>query len=186
MPKLYFRYGTMNSSKTSNLLMIAFNYKSQGKKVILVKPDIDTRNGQNIIHSRIIPEMKADIVLNINDENLKIPINTHCILVDEAQFLSEKNVEWLRRITEICPVICYGLRTDYRSRLFEGSRRLLELADSIEEIKTECVMCKKKAIINAKYHIIDGEKVIEYDGSSEPDLGMEDKYMQLCWNCWKC
>lgn len=186
MPKLYFRYGTMNSSKTANLLIVAHNYRSLGRKVILIKPEIDTRFGSNVIVSRAISEeIKADIIVNADTSIISIPEDTQCVLVDEAQFLSEKNVEMLREISNNTPVICYGLRTDYRSKLFPGSKRLLELADTIEEIKTVCVNCDRKAVINAKFlHDDKNRKIILRDGSSEPDLGAEEKYQPMCWKCW--
>ena len=183
MPKLYFRYGTMNSSKTANLLMTAHNYKTLGKKVIIIKPSIDHRS-QNI-HSRAIGEIDADIILNNETILNKIDPDVCCILVDEAQFLTEINVNNLRELSQIVPVICYGLRTDYRSKLFTGSKRLMEVADTIEEIKTVCTNCiNKKAIINAKFTDNNGCKEIIYEGSSEPDFGREEKYTTLCWECW--
>lgn len=151
MPKLYFRYGTMNSSKTANLLMVAYNYKSQGKKVVLMKPSIDTRFGANNIKSRAVQEMEADIIILPCRRVFELPNDVSCVLVDEAQFLTPINVEGLRNLSQHVPVICYGLRTDYKAYLFPGSKRLLELADTIEEIKTICVNCNKKAIINAKF-----------------------------------
>lgn len=192
MPKLYFRYGTMNSSKTANLLMTAHNYRSQGKKVLLVKPKLDTRFGASHISSRALDTpYEADIILDKNDEifdnytNDMIENIVSCILVDECQFLSSKNIELLRKITDVVPVICYGLRTDYKSYLFEGSKRLMELADSIEEIKTICVNCEKKAVMNAKFYMNSlGKKHIVKSGSSEPDLGAEEKYQPMCWKCW--
>jgi thymidine kinase len=186
MPKLYFRYGAMNSSKTANLLMLAHNYRSQGKKVFLMKPDVDTRFGSTTINSRAVKGMEADILLfqNTRDFDSVNMDGVYCILVDEAQFLSDVNVEALRKLTVNIPVICYGLRTDYRSQLFPGSKRLLELADTIEEIKTVCVMCDKKAIINAKFHTVGETKSIIRDGSSAPDLGAEEKYQPMCWGCW--
>jgi len=183
MPKLYFRYGTMNSSKTANLLMVSHNYKSQGKKVILIKPKIDTRFDTNIIKSRAGFQDNCDILLDKNDNLLTYSnmfTDTNCILVDEAQFLTSDHVEQLRELTNVTPVICYGLRTDYMSNLFSGSKRLMELADSIEEIKTTCINCNKKATINAKF--INNE--IIYFGSSEPDIGAEEKYKAMCWSCW--
>ena len=108
----------------------------------------------------------------------------HCILVDEAQFLSESNVEELRKLTNEIPVICYGLRTDYRSQLFPGSKRLLELADTIEEIKTICIQCKNKAIINCKFSTENNRQIFIKSGSDKPDIGAEDKYKPLCWKCW--
>lgn len=190
MPKLYFRYGTMNSSKTANLLMVAHNYRTQGKTAILIKPQIDTRNGLETIKSRAFShKVDVDIILNSDMNEIKIAehVVPDCILVDEAQFLSVENVNALRNLPYDIPIICYGLRTDYRSKLFEGAKRLMEIADSIEEIKTVCVHCNKKAIVNAKFYIDSqsGEKVILHDGSDKIDLGAEEKYIPLCWNCWK-
>lgn len=151
MPKLYFIHGPMNSSKTANLLMVAYNYKTQGKKVILMKPFIDNRFGEQIIKSRAVQEMTADILIMPRRRVFELPNDINCVLVDEAQFLTPVNVEGLRNLSQHVTVICYGLRTDYRSYLFPGSKRLLELADTIEEIKTICVNCDRKAIINAKF-----------------------------------
>lgn len=185
MPKLYFRYGPMNSSKTANLLMVAHNYRAQGKKVVLMKPALDTRFGQTMIVSRAITTGGiADILVEPEWSNFSIDNDVYCVLVDEAQFLTEKNVEGLRKLAETVPVICYGLRTDYRSYLFPGSKRLMELADSIEEIKTICVECNRKATMNAKFYVQNGGKVIVRDGSSEPDLGAEEKYQPMCWLCY--
>lgn len=169
MPKLYFRHGTMNSSKTANLLMVAHNYKTQGKKVILMKPSIDIRFGKQIIKSRAVQEMTADILILPGRRVFELQNDLDCVLVDEAQFLSAVNVEGLRNLSQHVPVICYGLRTDYRSYLFPGSKRLLELADTIEEIKTICVSCDRKAIINAKffYHSV-------YDASEGGIEGQDD------------
>ena len=186
MPKLYFRYGTMNSSKTANLLMVAHNYLAQGKEVLLVKPEIDTRFGTESISSRAVDGMKAHIILSETTEiQLEQCEGIHCILVDEAQFLSEYNINNLRMLTEKVPVICYGLRTDYRTRLFSGSKRLMEIADTIEEIKTVCVECDRKAIINAKFRWRNSsDKEILHDGSSKLELGAEEKYQPMCWKCW--
>lgn len=185
MPKLYFRYGTMNSSKTANLLMVSYNYKTQGKKVILIKPSIDIRFNKNEISSRAIKNsMKADIIATSSMNIFAIPDDTSCVLVDEVQFMSIDNINALRKLTLKVPVICYGLRTDYRSQLFSGSKRLMEIADTIEEIKTVCVNCNKKAIINAKFFTNNTSKIITRDGSEEPDLGAEEKYQPMCWFCW--
>jgi len=186
MPKLYFRFGTMNSSKTANLLMVAHNYKSQNKKVLLIKPKCDDRFGTEMIVSRAGPSAKADILMTPEMKTLSIDTDTLCILVDEVQFLSEENINLLREISLKIPVICYGLRTDYQSKLFPGSKRLMEIADSIEEIKTTCVLCLNKAIINAKFYY-DEElaiKKILKEGSSDIDLGAENKYQAMCWKCW--
>lgn len=184
MPKLYYKYGTMNSSKTSNLLMIAHNYTSQGKKVCLIKPQMDSRFSVNQITSRAIGSVDADILLCPTTDNICTDSSVSCVLVDEAQFLSEKNVLALRNITEHTPVMAFGLRTDFMGKLFEGSRALFELADSIEEIKTICEYCERKAIINAKYTIIGDKQKIIYEGN-QIELGSEDIYKPMCWKCWK-
>lgn len=179
--KLYFRYGTMNSSKTMNLLMVAHNYEQQNKKIIMIKPKIDVRFGEDYITSRTGMKRKADFVLHSFE---RIPASygndIDCVLVDEAQFLTSDQVEDLRVLSLKTPVICYGLRTDYRSILFPGAKRLMELADSIEEIKTICTYCSKKSIINMK--CING--VVIKSGDPSPDLGCEEKYLPVCWKCW--
>lgn len=183
--KLYFRYGCMNSSKTANLLMIAHNYESQNKKVLVLKPEIDTRTKN--ISSRCGISRDVDIFINESANLLDINLNdVSCILVDEVQFLNEKHIEQLRELTRYVPVICYGLKTDYRTILFPGSKRLIELADNIEEIKTICVNCNKKSIINAKFYIDDiskNKKIIK-DGNNSIDIGYEEKYQAMCWSCW--
>ena len=134
MAKLYFRYGAMGSAKTMNLLAVAHNYEQQGKRVILIKPSIDDRFGADMIRSRTGLERKADICVAADTQ---IPLDTlagvSCILVDECQFLSEYVVHQLRNITVDLdiPVICYGLRTNFKTRLFEGAKRLMEVADAI-------------------------------------------------------
>ena len=217
MSQLVFNYGTMNSSKTANLLMTAHTLRVQGKRVTLIKPLADTRDGKSMIQSRVGLEAMADIVLHPNNYPLEkgaLPQNekkcgvyhptvaiikgyqeklssSDIILVDEAQFLSPVNVEMLRSMSK--PVQCYGLLTDYRSLLFPGSKRLVELADQIKEITYDvspflgnCSGCKgNKAIINSKFTVISTgiEQTIK-TGSSEPDLGAEEKYKPLCWGCW--
>ena len=175
----------MNASKTANLLMIAHNYESQNKKVLILKPTIDTRSLSKI-SSRVGIEREADLLIS-EDTCIKIAYvknigDISCILVDESQFLSPKHVEELRYLTKFTPVICYGIKTDYRTKLFPGSKRLLEIADSIEEIKTICVNCNKKSIINAKFH--GDNRVIIKEGSDVPDIGAEDKDQSMCWDCW--
>lgn len=182
MAKLYFRYGTVGSAKTLNLLAVAHNYRQQGKEVILVKPSFDDRFGQSHIRSRAGLEKSADILVdedtdlrNCNFEGI------NCILVDEAQFIPAKVIEQLREITleHHIPVICYGLRTDFRKNLFEGTKRLLELSDSLEEIKTTCAFCNSKAVYNLKH--VNG--VATTDGPSI-DLGAEEKYFPACASCY--
>lgn len=174
MPKLYFRHGPMNSSKTANLLMVAYNYKAQGKKVILMKPSIDNRFGEQIIKSRAVEEMSADILILPCRRVFELQKDVSCVLVDEAQFLTSINIEGLRDLSQHVPVICYGLRTDYRSYLFPGSKRLLELADTIEEIKTICVNCDRKAIINAKFFYHSVYSVSEGDIEGQEDNPISD------------
>lgn len=147
MPKLYFKHGSVNASKTANLLMARYNYMKHGK-VITIKPAIDTRYGRDIIRSRIGLECKADVVLETPDQLDTLAINNVvCILVDEAQFLDPASVEKLRNISLVIPVMCYGLRTNHKTELFPGSKRLMELADVIEEIKSTC-HCGKKSDFN--------------------------------------
>lgn len=182
--KLYFYYGVMNSSKTANLLMVCHNYESQGKNVLLIKPKLDNRFGEDVIKSRIGLEKKATLIIGEKDNIItNEPYNWQyysVCLVDEANFLTVEQINELRELTMWFPVICYGLKTDYRSQLFPASKRLLEIADQIEEIKTICNYCDKKGIINMKH--ING-KVIK-EGSDKPDLGSEDKYLAVCWFCW--
>jgi thymidine kinase len=180
MAKLYFRFGTMGSAKTLNLLAVAHNYESQSKPVYLIKPKIDTRFGDSVVQSRAGLFREADAIVEEGDDLLsRLPNDTACVLVDEAQFLSTALVEQLRKIATYkqVPVICYGLRTNFKGQLFEGSRRLMELSDAIEEIKTTCAFCHKKAIMNLQI------------ASSQPlsdgiEIGAEDKYRPACFQCY--
>ena len=191
MRGLHFKFGTMNSSKTANLLMLAHSYKNQNKKILLVKPSIDTRYNKDIIFSRAFKEgIKADLIINEEDSKLSIDYSSlstlSCILIDEAQFLSRNIILDLKNISTFVPVICYGLRTDYKGHLFEGSKALFELADDIEQIKSICSFCDNIAIINSKFYISkEGKKVFIYEGSDNVDLGNEDKYQAVCWSCWR-
>ena len=191
MRGLQFKFGTMNSSKTANLLMLAHSYKNQNKKILLVKPSIDTRYNKDIIFSRAFKEgIKADLIINEKDSKLSIDYSSlstlSCILIDEAQFLSRNIILDLKNISIFVPVICYGLRTDYKGHLFEGSKALFELADDIEQIKSICSFCDNIAIINSKFYISkEGKKVFIYEGSDNVDLGNEDKYQAVCWSCWR-
>lgn len=159
MSKLYFRYGAMNCGKSSALMQVAHNYEENDKVVRIIKSKIDTKANDKL-SSRIGLERKVDILID-KDESFEKYFddwnnNVHCILVDEAQFLSEKQIEELFIVTKMydIPVICYGLKTDFKSHLFEGSKRLLELADEIEELITICD-CGKRAKFNTRF--IDGE-----------------------------
>ncbi len=183
MAKLYFRYGAMTSAKTLNLLAVRHNYEQQGKLVKIAKPRLDTRFGEEYIQSRAGLKHRADIILDpetILDATEFLDL--HCLLIDEAQFLSASLVEQLRSLTLTAdiPVIAYGLRTDFRQQLFEGSQRLLELADSIEEIKTTCRFCNRKAVFNLR-HREDGTAIV--DGPSVCLEG-EECYSPACHPCY--
>ena len=182
MAKLYFRHGTVGSAKTLNLLAVAHNYRQQNKRVLLIKPSLDTRFGEGTIRSRAGLDCEADLLVHadtrLDDADFR---GLHCALVDEAQFVSPAVIDQLRRITlelEV-PVICYGLRTDFRGHLFDGARRLFEMADSIEEIKTTCAFCNRKAIMNLKH--TNGVATVE---GPSVDLGAEEKYFPACWRCY--
>lgn len=182
MAKLYFRYGTVGSGKTLRLLAVTHNYRQQGKDVILIKPELDVRFGKDSIKSRAGLEMAADILVKEGDrlEDREYS-GISCILVDEAQFLTKDIIDQLRKIAhemEI-PVICYGLRTDFKTNLFEGSKRLMEVADSIEEMKSTCYFCNKKSILNLKH--VNGKAV--FDGPSI-QLGTEELYYPACFSCY--
>jgi len=188
MNKLIFRYGTMNSGKTANLIMNAFNLKSQDKNIFVIKPIVDTRWEPELIKSRAFPEgLKVDLIMTPDMDVLEVAKNKlHCIFVDECQFLSPLNVEALRNFPDQIPIICYGLRTDYSSLLFPGSKRLMELADVIEEFDNYCNYCPNKATINAKFikNNQNTDKIIR-EGNSQIELGSEELYKPLCWECWK-
>ena len=180
MAKLYFRYGTMDSAKSMNLLAVAHNYRKQGKRVLLLKPRLDTRFGSATITSRCGLSAEADLL--IDPDTVLEPgdyAGLDCILVDEAQFLSPQVVVDLRRITVDpgVPVICYGLRTDFRTKLFPGSQRLMELADRIEEVKVTCQYCDKKATCNMR--LVDGVPVVE---GPQIQLGADETYAPVCWS----
>lgn len=180
--KLYYRYGAMGSSKSMNLIMVAHNYRNQNKKVIIIKPKIDNRYSQDMVASRTGMKIKADILVEEKTELRNINVkDLSCILVDECQFLEPKHIDQLRELTLYVPVICYGLRSDYRTNLFPASRRLMELADSIEEIKTTCINCNSKAIINAK--LKENKRIIK-EGTKVVEVGGDELYQPMCWYCW--
>lgn len=183
MAKLYFRYGAMGSAKTMNLLAVAHNYEQQGKHVKLLKPAVDDRFGCDLIRSRTGLERKADLC--VNDDTVldyEFFAGIDCIIVDECQFLSAFVIHQLRNITVDLdiPVICYGLRTNFMTRLFEGSRRLMEVADSIEEVKTTCAFCNRKAVFNIKLH--HGHACT---AGAEVELGAEELYQPTCCRCFE-
>lgn len=183
MAKLYFRYGAMGSAKTLNLLAVRHNYELQGKKVILMKPRRDDRFGAQLVKSRAGLSYEADILID-DDTTFEEGLfkGLHCVLVDEGQFLSPLVVDALREVTYEfdVPVIAYGLRTDFSTKLFPGSRRLMELADAIEEIKTTCMFCNRKAVFNLR-HDESGRAIVE---GPQVVLGADAKYSPVCHGCY--
>lgn len=186
MSKLYFRHGTMNCGKSTALMQVAHNYEENNKKVVVIKSKIDTK-ADDRLSSRIGMERKVDILLE-KDESLEkyydyFNNNVDCILVDEAQFLNEKQIEELWLITKMydIPVICYGLKTDFKSHLFEGSKRLLELADVIEELITIC-NCGKRAKFNVRF--INGEYTETGDEVLIDGSNTEVEYKPMCGKCY--
>lgn len=181
--KMYFYYGAMGSSKTANALMTRFNWEDKGKKVALLKPSIDNRDGVDIVKSRAGLMAKAILIYpdSTIQEVLPEPVETYDnLIVDEAQFLSKAQVEELRDIADNGTfVMCYGLKSDFMGNLFEGSKRILELADSLREIVTMCP-CGKKAIMNARYS---GNRIL-YEGE-QVVVGGNESYIALCHNCYK-
>jgi thymidine kinase len=170
----------MDSAKSMNLLAVAHNYRKQGKRVLLMKPRLDVRFGAGKISSRCGLEAEADLL--VDDETVLDPqdlTDLDCIVVDEAQFLSPAIIEELRRITVDpgIPVICYGLRTDFRTRLFPGAQRLMELADRIEEVKVTCQYCGKKAICNLRF--VHGAPTVV---GPQIQLGADEHYAPVCWS----
>ena len=183
MAKLYFKYGSMGSSKTAQALITRYNYMENGMNVWLVKPSADVRDGAVILRSRVGLEAPADVIspeMNIRDEYDKHD-KIDVIIVDECQFLTAEQIDQLREIVddEEIPVLCYGLRTDFRSTLFEGSRRLFEVADTITEIKSICD-CGAKATTNAR---IDSDGYVVTEGN-QLLLGGNDCYVAMCHKCW--
>lgn len=185
MAKLYFKYGAMGSSKTAQALITKYNYEENGLKVWLIKPSADTRDGEAMLKSRIGLEAKVEVVPPERDiyERFREIRQGSCdvIIVDECQFLTEVQIDQLRAIVNDfnIPVMCFGLRTDFQTRLFPGSRRLMEVADTIQEIKTICD-CGAKATVNAR---IDAEGHIITEGA-QVVLGGNDSYIAMCHKCY--
>lgn len=179
MAKLIFRYGAMGSSKTANALMVRYNYVEKGKKVVLLKPRCEDRDGKSIIKSRIGLEEPCEFAENF----LENYSGEHydCIIVDEVQFLSESIIDRLSDLVDEhnITVICYGLRTDFQSHLFPGAKRLMELADDIEQIKTIC-WCGKRAHFNAR---IQNEQMVTEGALVQ--LGGNESYTALCRKHYK-
>ncbi len=184
MAKLYFKYGAMGSSKTANALITKFNYEERGMKVWLIKPSVDDRDGANAVKSRI--GLYAEAYVVTPDIDLMKEYINHSdidvIIADECQFLTPNQIDDLRKIVDLydIPVLCFGLRTDFLTKLFPGSRRLFEVADSISEIKTICA-CGKKAIINAR---IDENGNVVTEGA-QILIGGNDSYVAMCHSCWQ-
>ena len=184
MAKLYFKYGAMGSSKTAQALITKYNYEENDMKVWLIKPSADTRDGAQILRSRIglaaaVEVMAPDMDIYEKFRETRMG-NCDAVICDECQFLTEDQIDQLRAIVNECnvPVMCFGLRTDFLTRLFPGSRRLMELADCIEEIKTMCD-CGSKATVNAR--ISDGYIVTE---GAQVVLGGNDSYIAMCHKCY--
>ena len=185
MAKFHFRYGAMNAGKSTILLQTAYNYEEKGKKVVILKPSVDTKGDEKIV-SRIGLERKVDYLIGNNDSIIsKLGDNISslsCILVDEAQFLKRKQVDELFYISKMMdiPVIAFGLRTDFKSNGFEGSIRLLELADALEEMPTIC-RCGRKARFNARK--VDGKFTFDGDSIVIDDTS-DVSYESLCGACY--
>ena len=184
MAKLYFKYGAMGSSKSANALIAKFNYEERDMKVWLIKPSVDNRDGQSKVRSRIGLEAEADVIYPADDvaELYKAKSGIDVVIADECQFFTEDQIDQMRYLVDHfdLPVMCFGLRTDFRTKLFPGSRRLFELADSITEIKTIC-SCGAKATVNARISpdgrvITSGQQVF---------LGGNDSYIAMCHKCYK-
>ena len=179
MAKLYFKYGAMGSSKTANAIMVQYNYMERGQKVLMLKPKLENRDGASVVKSRCGLETECRFVEDLTLEDAR---GYDCIIVDEAQFITKEQVRLLVRIVDELniPVICYGLRADFKGDLFPGPEALLAWADIIEEIKTIC-WCGKKALHNARFDsngnvLKEGEQVV---------LGANDCYIGLCRKHWK-
>ena len=184
MAKLYFKYGAMGSSKTAQALTTKFNYEERGMRVWLIKPLTDTRDGDGLLRSRIglfaecemiAPEDDVFELFNKKEEKFDV------VITDECQFFTAAQIDQMRRIVDECsvPVMCFGLRTDFRTRLFGGSARLFEIADSIAEIKTICD-CGRKATVNARFdskgHLVThGTQVV---------IGGNERYLAMCHKCF--
>ena len=184
MAKLYFKYGAMGSSKSAQALITQFNYEELGMTVWLIKPSIDDRDGADIIRSRIGLERRAQVIRpedSIRDEYAKTG-GTDVIIADEAQFLTPSQIDELRDIVDEqdVPVLCFGLRTDFLTHFFPGAQRLMELADSLTEIKTVCA-CGSKATVNAR--IDESGRVVTEGGQIL--IGGNDRYVAMCHRCWK-
>jgi thymidine kinase len=181
---LVFRYGTMSGSKTSNLIMSAYDYSSKNKKILILKHGFDTRNKKDTIKSKSGLSAKVDYLI-INDEKFNNSFysdikDCFCIFCDEIQFSSKSKIDELKYISHEynIPIYCYGLKTDFNGHLFEGSKRLFEIADKLEEIENNCgaIKCKNKAMFNMR---LQNNKKVNSDNII--DIGDNDKYLQVCF-----
>jgi len=183
MAKLYFKYGAMGSSKTAQALITKYNYEENDMRVWLIKPATDRRDGASMVRSRIGLEAEAEALgADAHLFDLFQKRNADVVIVDECQFLAPEQIDQLRRIVDDLnvPVLCFGLRSDFQTKLFPGSRRLFELADSIQEIKTICD-CGSKATVNAR---VDGDGYVITEGA-QVVLGGNDCYVAMCHRCWR-
>lgn len=182
MAKIYFRFGAMNCGKTTVLLQVAHNYEEKGMNIILIKPKVDKKGDKNIV-SRLGIERKVDILLDSNErlkDILKLD-NISCILVDEVQFITKEQIKelWVIAKQKNIPVICYGLKTNFKGELFEGSKALIEVADELEELITIC-KCGKRAKFNAR---LENGKYVK-DGKEVAIDGIDAEYEPLCGKCY--
>lgn len=185
--RLYFKYGTMGSSKSAQALMCKFNYEQKGMKVLLVKPSLDNRGddgGEAMVRSRVGLTAKCETIKPEESffdlfERYRAEKGCDCVIVDEAQFCTAKQVEQLKELTKFVPVLCYGLMNNFKCQLFEGSKRLVELADSLQEIKSVC-RCGRKSTVNARF--INGKCV---DDGPVVFIGGDESYENMCYWCWK-
>ena len=185
MAKLYFKYGAMGSSKTAQALITKFNYEERGMRVWLIQPAMALSDGTAIVHSRIGLEAPCEAIgreMDLYARYLEAHTNIDVVIADECQFFTEQQIDALRRIVNDynIPVLCFGLRTDFLCRFFEGSRRLFEVADSITEIKTVC-SCGAKATVNARLDkngrvVTEGDQIV-LDGKAS--------YVAMCHKCWQ-
>ena len=184
MAKLYFKYGAMGSSKSAQALITKFNYEELGMTVWLIKPSVDTRDGADVVKSRIGLSATAQIITPEADIiEAYHKVGRHDVIIaDEAQFFTPAQIDQLRELVddEDLPVLCFGLRTDFLTHFFPGAQRLMELADSLTEIKTVCA-CGRKATVNAR---IDENGRVTTEGD-QVLLGGNDRYIAMCHKCWK-